>query len=70
MSQGQQIHLARLFEKMAKSGYRIIIDEIMRLRAEYQNDPTNAYSISPEDVTLCIEKKMEWGWGLFPVELR
>ncbi|MBN1166831.1 MAG: hypothetical protein JXA44_06830, partial [Methanospirillaceae archaeon] len=73
----QQIHLARLFAKMAKSGYRviigtgssIIIDEIKQLRAEYQHDPTNAYSISPEDVTLCIEKQMAWGRGLSPVEL-
>ncbi|PWR74336.1 AAA family ATPase [Methanospirillum lacunae] len=74
----QQIHLARLFVRMVKSGYRviigtqsaIIIDEIMRLRAEYLNDPTNADSISPDDVTLCIENKMEWGRGLFPVELK
>lgn len=77
MSPDQQIHLARLFVRMVKSGYQviigtgssIIIDEIMRLRGEYLNDPTNTDSLSPDDVTLCIEKKMEWGRGIFPVEL-
>ncbi|MFH0966389.1 MAG: hypothetical protein V1862_01735 [Methanobacteriota archaeon] len=77
LSPDQQIHLARLFAKMAGAGYQIIIgtsssiiiDEIKRVLSENQNSPGHSYSISPGDVSLCIEKKMEWGQGLYPVTL-
>jgi hypothetical protein len=60
---------------MIKAGLRIIIgtnrsiiiDEIKRLAGEYQSNPDHPYSISPNDVCLCIEKEMEWGRGLSPV---
>lgn len=77
LSPDQQMHLARLFAKMAGAGYQIIIGtgspviikEIKRIVAENQSNPGHAYSISPDDVSFCIEKKMEWGWGLYPVTL-
>ena len=71
----QQVHLARLFARMAGAGYRIIIgtgssiiiEEIKRIVAANQSNPGHPYSISPDDVTFCIEKKMGWGWGLHPL---
>jgi hypothetical protein len=74
LNRDQQIHLARLFAKMVKAGLRIIIgtnssiiiDEIKRLAGEYRSNPDHPHSISPDDVSLCIEKKMEWGGRVVP----
>ncbi|WP_319578454.1 AAA family ATPase [uncultured Methanospirillum sp.] len=78
LNQEQQIHLARLFTKMVKAGYRIIIgtrssviiDEIKRIISGNQSSSDLGDPICADDVTLCIEEKMVWGRGLHPVDLR